>query len=182
MAISLTSPNPDNYYVGGGIVSVKMDDDDDYVDVGNVTSFQLSPNITRLDHFSSRGGIREKDASVITEVSATLDIVMEEYTARNLSLVLMGVPVLGAGTVTMDILAMGQRQGAVKFVGHNQIGPQWTFTYPRVNFSPGKTFQAITDAKWGAIEIQAEVLGTLNDDDDLIFGTASAAFPDAYAP
>src|SRR3974377_2193024 len=95
MPISLTSPNVDNYYVGEGILSVKFaafrDElaDSDYVDMGNVTSLEFTPKITKLDHYSSRTGMKKKDRTVATVVEAELKLVAEEFTARNLQMALL---------------------------------------------------------------------------------------------
>ena len=84
------SPLTSAYYIGKGIVSVMITPDIAYRDIGNVPTFEITPNITTLPHFSSRYGTRAKDLEVVTEKSASVNIVMEEYTYANLMLVLMG--------------------------------------------------------------------------------------------
>jgi hypothetical protein len=89
------SPLTSNYYIGKGIVSMQFlsgvaTPDVAYIDVGNVPSFQFTPAITTLPHFSSRVGVRSKDLEVITEKSATLTVDMEEWTYRNLLLAFLG--------------------------------------------------------------------------------------------
>jgi len=87
----MTSPLVDAYYIGKGIVSLWIEPDDiAFRDIGNVPTFEFTPNITTLAHFSSRLGVRTKDLEVIQEKSASLNIVMEEFTYQNLMLVLMG--------------------------------------------------------------------------------------------
>jgi hypothetical protein len=90
MPVSQTSPNVDNYYIGKGKVEIKLPTDANWVDIGNVPEFEYTPNLTKLDHFSSRAGTRSKDKSVVTEKAAAIRIVMDEWTARNLSMALMG--------------------------------------------------------------------------------------------
>jgi hypothetical protein len=92
---TLVSPLTSQYYIGKGIVSVQLASgvatpDVAYVDIGNVPTFQFTPNITTLPHFSSRYGVRAKDLEVITEKSATLTMGMEEWTYRNLLLAFLG--------------------------------------------------------------------------------------------
>lgn len=86
----IISPDTGNYYVGKGIVSIKLATDADYVDAGNAPEMEVTPKVTTLDHFSSRQGIKKKDAKVVTEQTMALRIVLEEYTARNIALALMG--------------------------------------------------------------------------------------------
>ncbi|MDP2358350.1 MAG: hypothetical protein Q8M31_20145, partial [Beijerinckiaceae bacterium] len=116
MVATNTSPNVDNYYVGKGVVSVSEDEGATWRDVGNVPEFEWTPNIEKLDHFSSRTGVRTKDRSIITEKSATLRIVMEEFTAENLTMILMGEAV-GAGPITVDIMSQSEKVLGVRFVG-----------------------------------------------------------------
>lgn len=48
------SPNVDNYFIGKGIVSIADPDTSpfNWRDVGNVPTFEFTPNITFLDHYS----------------------------------------------------------------------------------------------------------------------------------
>lgn len=91
MAATRISPNVDNYYSGKGIMKFKADGDSLYRDLGDCPSFEITPNVTRLDHFSSRAGIRTKDLSLISQRQMTLRVVMDEVTADNLAMALMGI-------------------------------------------------------------------------------------------
>jgi len=86
------SPLVDMYYIGKGIVSIQLEGDIAYRDIGNVPTFEFTPDITTLPHFSSRFGVRAKDMEVVTEKNASLNIVMDEFTYDNLMLTLMGEP------------------------------------------------------------------------------------------
>jgi hypothetical protein len=86
------SPLVDMYYIGKGIVSIQLEADIAYRDIGNVPTFEFTPDITTLPHYSSRYGVRAKDLEVITEKNASVHIVMDEFTYDNLMLVLMGEP------------------------------------------------------------------------------------------
>src|SRR3974390_210354 len=142
MPISLTSPNVDNYYVGKGVVSVKFTDssqgptDVDYVDMGNVTSMSFTPKITKLDHYSSRQGVKKKDLSVATVLEAEIKLVAEEFTARNIQMALLASYSNSGELVTLDVLTEPLRKCAFKFVGTNDVGPQWTFIFPVVTLTP----------------------------------------------
>src|SRR5215831_13097245 len=89
------SPNVGNYVVGRGIAYIKLvppslNPDAAYVDCGNVTEFTFQVKPTRLEHYSSRIGVRKKDLVVVTEVAATLTVTLEEFTARNLGMAILG--------------------------------------------------------------------------------------------
>jgi len=86
------SPLVDMYYIGKGIVSIQLEGESTFRDIGNVPTFEFTPDITTLAHFSSRYGVRAKDLEVVTEKNASLNIVMDEFTYDNLMLTLMGEP------------------------------------------------------------------------------------------
>jgi len=88
------SPLTDAYYIGKGVVEIQLADDLTFRDVGNVPVFEFTPNITTLPHFSSRFGVRAKDLEIVQELSASLNIEMEEFTYQNLMLALMGEEVV----------------------------------------------------------------------------------------
>src|SRR5262245_49587691 len=146
MAVSQTSPNVDNYYIGKGIVSIKTVQDANWRDVGNVPEFEFTPEIEKLDHFSSRTGVKSKDKSVVLEKAATIRIVMEEWTAQNLRLALLGmVDDSNPGAITIDIFSENSIEAQVRFVGQNEVGPNWTFEFPRVSFIPSSALNPISE-------------------------------------
>jgi hypothetical protein len=185
MPISLTSPNVDNYYVGKGILSVKFaafsapggspidNADSDYVDMGNVTSLEFTPKVTKLDHYSSRTGTKKKDRTVATVLEAELKLVAEEWTARNLQMALLATLTDSGGVINLDILQEPLKACAIKFVGTNDVGPQWSFEFPICRLMPSAALNPISD-EWGKIELTADVLA---DPTTGHFGTASATFP-----
>ena len=173
MVASLTSPNTDNYYVGKGKVYIKLTTDGDYVDIGNVPEFEFTPAVEKLEHFSSRAGVKSKDKSIVQSKSATLRMVMEEWTARNLALALLGVAdESDPGAVTIPIFQDNVITCAVKFEGANEVGPKWNFEFPQVEFSPSGALNPISD-EWGQIEVTGEVIYQELSDS---FGTATGDF------
>jgi hypothetical protein len=174
------SPNTGNYLVGRGIGYVKLipptlNPDPAYVDCGNITEFTFQVKPTRLDHYSSRVGVRRKDLTVVTELAATLTIIMEEFTARNLSMALLGIEEL-SGTATVAILQQPLIYAAFKFVGTNTVGPQWTYEFPVCLLTPSKAINLLPagSGTWGAMDFEADVL---YDSVSQGFGTAHAAVP-----
>lgn len=170
MAISNASPNVDNYYVGKGKVYIKLEGEADYVDIGNVPEFEFTPTVDKLDHFSSREGTKTKDRSIVVQRSASLRMVMEEWTARNLALVLMGDVIESGNIVSIDIFANNVAVAAVRFVGENDVGPKWTLEFPRVEFAPSSSINPISE-EWGTLEATGEVV-----ESNGTFGTASCDF------
>ena len=112
------APDPENLQVGKGIVSFKPDGAADFIDLGNCPEIEYEPTIERLDHFTSRAGIRTKDKSVVIERGGSLRILMEEITAFNLSMLMMGT--IGNdgpdGEPSVDIFTADTLRGELKYV------------------------------------------------------------------
>ena len=164
-----TAPNTSNYYIGKGIVSFKKSGDSTYRDLGNATIFEFAPNITKLDHFSSRTGVKTKDRSVVTEKSGTINLTLEEWTIENLQLALLGdqpEAISSGNNKVFNIFASNQISGALRFVGTNDVGPRFQWDLNDVSFVPGKSVNPISEA-WGALELVGDVLADTNG----VFGT-----------
>lgn len=141
-----------DYYIGKGVVSftptggVKRD-------LGNVPEFEVTPEIEKIDHFSSRTGVRTKDRSEVLAKSMTVRIVMENHNADNLAMVLLGTNTAG----TIEVFDQEAITGELEFAGGNSIGPDITMTLFNVSFLPGSSLNLIGD-DWGTIELTGEVL------------------------
>lgn len=153
MAPTLQSPNVENYFVGKGVVAFKPDGNSDYHYVGNVPEFEFEPTLEQLDHFSSQEGVREKDKTIVLEKGGTVRMVMEELTARNLALFLLGdVDLTDPDNPEIDIFSKNAFSGALVFYGTNEVGPRWTFEFNKVDFIPSGSMNPISD-EWGSVEV-----------------------------
>lgn len=153
-----TPPNVLNYYIGKGVVSFQKEGDVGFRDVGNVPEFEFTPAIEKLDHFSSREGVRKKDRTVVLEKSATIRMIMEEWVAENLAMFALGeVETNTAGDPVIDIFSVSEIKGALFFQGTNDIGAQVDILLHNVSFQPSSSINPISD-EWGQIEITGEVL------------------------
>jgi hypothetical protein len=172
------SPNIGNYLVGRGIGYVKLipptlNPDAAYVDCGNITEFTFQVKPTRLEHYSSRVGVRKKDLVVVTEVAATLTMIMEEFTARNLAMSVLGVATGGPGPGSVvTILSQPLIYAAFKFISTNVIGPQWTYEFTNCLLTPSKAMSLLPTGSgtWGAMDFEVDVLF---DQVTGLFGTAT---------
>ena len=153
-----TSPDVLNYYIGKGSVSIKLDGEGVFREVGNVPEIELTPEIEKLEHFSSQSGVKTKDRSVVTRKAGILRIVLDEVTSLNLQLAMVGaISVDTAGDDEIDIMSLSELKGAVQFVGANDIGQQVDISLLSVDFSAGPPCNPISD-EWGQIEITGELL------------------------
>ena len=153
------SPSTDNYYVGKGKLSFKATGAGAFRDLGNVTELETTPNLTTLEHFSSREGVKKKDKEVVTEKKMTVRLVMDEWTADNLAMALLGdISTDVDGNKVIDIYSRNSFEGELKYEGTNEVGPQMDIHLLKVAFKPGKSLNPISD-EWGNIEIEGEALG-----------------------
>lgn len=149
----------DNYYIGKGIVSFKKAGvGGAYVDMGNCPTFEFTPELETLDHFSSRAGVKSKDKTVVISKKGTLKLVLDEWTPENLAIALLDDTY---STGAIEIFGGTSVKGSVKLVGSNDIGQQFTVEFLNVEFIPSAALSFITD-EWGQIELtgQVEVDGT----------------------
>ncbi|MGZ3288472.1 MAG: hypothetical protein ACXU87_10575 [Xanthobacteraceae bacterium] len=120
-------------------------------DVGNVTELETTPNLTTLEHFSSREGVKTKDKEVVTEKKPTVRMVMDEWTADNLAMALLGdISTDIDGNKVIDIYSRNSFEGELKYEGTNEVGPQMDIHLLKVAFKPGKSLNPISD-EWGNI-------------------------------
>lgn len=174
---SLLSPNIGNYYIGKGNVEIRLLGEGDYTHVGNCPTFEFQAKVTQLDHFSSMTGVKVKDFTAVTEISGSLTIVLEEFTARNMGLALLGLPSGGPSPTpdVIDIFSDPIIYGSIRFTGENDIGPKWVVEFPLVSVKPSKALSLIGNA-WGTIELMGDVL---YDHDTGGFGTATVTLPES---
>lgn len=155
---TLIAPNTGNLMIGKGICSFKRTGAADYVDLGNVTDVVLTPDMTTLEHFTSRAGVKQKDLTVILEKKSSLKFTMEEFTPHNVGLMVLGaVDELAVDGPTVEIFSESLITGAFRFVGTNDIGPKWQMDLYNISVLPSGDFGLITD-EWGNMEITADVL------------------------
>ncbi|WP_027521760.1 hypothetical protein [Bradyrhizobium sp. Ec3.3] len=154
------SPDIRNYTVGKGIAALKLIDlaESTFSDMGNCPAFEFTPELETLDHFSSRAGVKSKDRTVVISKSGTLKITAEEWTTRNMSIVLLGeASVDSSGRTVIDIFSKNSIAAEVKFTGTNEIGQKFEWHFLRVEFVPSSAISPISD-EWGQLEITGNVV------------------------
>ena len=170
MAYGPDSPNPDNYFIGKGVLKFLPTGASEYIHLGNCPEIEYTPTLDVLDHFSSMAGIRSKDKKVVREKAATVRAVMEELTPYNLSLALLGsLDATGSPTgYTIDIFSLAEITGKLRFIGGNDIGPKVQYDWNNVSIIPSSSINLISE-EWASMEFTADVLVDGNGK----FGTAT---------
>ena len=88
------SNNTKDYSLGKGIVYLDIKDSSGnftgFRDLGNAPGFSFTVETEELEHFSSRAGLREKDDSVVTEVTRSATLTLDSINDHNLALQIVG--------------------------------------------------------------------------------------------
>jgi hypothetical protein len=87
------TPNTDNYTLGKGVVFFDQLIDSVYQgerDLGNAPAFTFNIALEKLEHFSSRGGLKAKDKEVISQITPGITFTLDEVNKENLSLLTLG--------------------------------------------------------------------------------------------
>lgn len=90
----MDTPNSDNYTLGKGTVAFNRKVSGSYTgyrDLGNAPSLTMNVDISNLDHYSSRSGLRSKDKTVVQEVTPVLNFGLDEITDKNFAMSLLGL-------------------------------------------------------------------------------------------
>jgi len=86
-----TSPSTDNYTLGKGIVYFDQKDLDTGLyggerDLGNAPAFSFNIALEKLEHFSSRGGLKAKDKEIISQITPGVTFTLDEINKQNFAL------------------------------------------------------------------------------------------------
>ena len=181
-----TSPNTGNYYVGKGIVKIKIIetgnqsdppiiDNGVWRDLGNAPLFELTPAVTKLAHYSSRAGRKFKDKQITQQVELSVKLTLDEITPENLALALMGSEADSTGLVH-NIMDLGQINCALRFVGTNDVGDMQQVDLPNVLITPTGSIGFISDG-WAQLQLDGDVVADVNGNFGTIHSEITAEIP-----
>lgn len=88
-----TAPNTDNYTLGKGVVFFDQLVAGAYQgerDLGNAPAFTFNIALEKLEHYSSRGGLKAKDKEIISQITPGLAFTLDEVNQKNLALLTLG--------------------------------------------------------------------------------------------
>jgi hypothetical protein len=143
-----TSPDVRNLSVGSGELSFKPEGAGGYVHLGNCPNFEFKMKTKMLDHHAPINGIKVKDYTWTVELEAEVEIIMEELTAFNLQMLLLGdIGTDGSGHTTVTIAARNSVIGALHYIANNEVGPRWFIDLSAVTFNNDGAFDPITSRK-----------------------------------
>ena len=122
------SPSTDNYTLGKGIVyfnkkNVSTGLYEGERDLGNAPSFSFNIALEKLEHFSSRGGLKAKDKEIISQISPSINFTLDEINKENIALLTLGdtVSVVQTAGVAVEEAVIG-KPGLRQAVANREIG------------------------------------------------------------
>jgi hypothetical protein len=175
MTVGITAPDVGNLAVGKGFILFKPEDASEFFHVGNVPTFTVSVKATQLDHYSSMAGSRVKDLSIVIEKSGEVKMDLEELTAQNIALLMMGDVGDDGGTppnLQVQIFSRDSLIGELKFYATNTVGPRWYVDLLSVNLIPSGDFNPIQDNTFAKLPITGSIQSI-----DGVFGTMTLMPP-----
>lgn len=170
MAYGVSSPDVNNIAVGKGFILFKPSDQVNFFHVGNVPTFSFTPKVVVLDHYTAMAGSRIKDLTIITEKSGEVKMDLEELTAQNLAMMVMGDVGVDASTPPnpqVQIFSRSSFIGELKFFATNEVGPRWYVDLLSVNLTPSGDFSPIVENAFvkmvcsGSVQAVDGVFGTM---------------------
>src|SRR5262249_21271747 len=136
IATGRIGPDITNLTIGKGIVIFKRSTDSIFYHLGNVPSFTITPKTELLDHFSSMQTSQVRDFQAIVKKSMDFKMQMEELTARNLALLMLGdVDFTSPDVPVVSFFTESQITGHLKVFGSQAYGPRWYIDLPSVQIN-----------------------------------------------
>ena len=131
---------------------------------GNTPQLNLAQTNTKLDHYSSEGGLKTKDKSILLQTDVSLSFDTDNIDVGNLILFFGG---LTTGTAPADaptnlgsLVVIGKQNaiyGAMIFESDNPVGDNMNYWFPYVMLAPTGTFALKGDA-WQTLNFMADCL------------------------
>lgn len=156
MTVGVHSPDTRNLLIGKGFILLKLEGESSYYHVGNVPELEITPDVETLEHFSSMEGTKVKDEVIVLTQSGSIRMVMEEITARNIALMMLGdVDEDSYGNPTVQLFSSASKTTAFRFYGNNNKGPRWFLDLPKVIWNPSGAFAPISE-EYASMEATGE--------------------------
>lgn len=131
--------------------------------VGNVDTASIQIESDKLDHFSSMQGIKKKDKSATLSTTCTLKLSLQEISAPNLSLALLGdteaadSSTEGDGNKSFNIGSVESTSGRIEIIGSNDVGPKWTYDLYNATITPDDAVDLIGE-DWAHLAVTCDCL------------------------
>lgn len=164
----------ENYTLGRGILSIAKwanGAPGSYQDIGNCSKLELAIKVDKLEHYSSRSGLRVKDKVVTVEAGYSGTFELDEIAADQLALYVMGTV---EGTTIHGLQSVDQVY-ALRFMEDNASGPNYQWDFWCCLVQPTGNFGLITEKAWASLQYSFEGMAdTVNHPESNYFDVALA--------
>jgi len=172
------TPNADNYTLGRGkILFNRKNSDDSYQgmrDLGNASDFAVSISVDKLEHYSSRTGLKTKDKTVITGMNPSASFVLDEVNSKNLSLTFMAGEAETSQSADDDLTAnLASIEDGIYYELDEMFVGVWQLSHGAVTGGPFEVAETVTG---GTSSATAEVTRVDASDNVLCINTISGTF------
>lgn len=131
---------------------------------GNTPELTMAVANTKLDHYSSEGGLKVMDRTILLQTDATLTFSTDNISVPNLMLWFGGKATAtapadappGVGTLAL-VGSAHQIFGSLEFLSDNAVGNNMNYWFPYVNLAPNGNFALKGDA-WQVLQFTAAAL------------------------
>ena len=153
-----TPANINNYTIGKGKLYIAnwtlAGGAGAYTEMGNCPSLEVELSVDRLEHFSSREGLRDRDAYPVVQTQYTITFECDEMAATNLNKFLLGQQVGNS----IYMLQNAEKEYALKFEATNPVGVKYRWLFHRVVLTPNGALALIGDNEWQSMSFTGEGL------------------------
>jgi len=129
------------------------------VDLGNMVECSISNNVTTKDHTRTYGGSRRIDKTIVTLVSGSIKLTLDEITQYAIGMFALGTVTDHTGGAGWNVTALTRTNfnGLLRIVGDNSEGPQVDW-HGYVNLSPTADFFFIrNNDDWNGIPLEGKI-------------------------
>ena len=182
------SPSTDNYQLGKGVVYFDKKNMTTGLyegerDLGNAPAFSFNVALEKLEHYSSRGGLKAKDKEIISQITPAVAFTLDEINKQNLNLLTLGtLNEVSQSAAVVSAEAVTAHLGLRSSLSKRNIGLT-TLSHGTVTSGPfivGETVTGGTStatgivAAVGADYVQVATSGTFVSGETITGGTSSA--------
>jgi len=120
------TPSANNYSLGRGVLYFNKKDPTTLLytgerDLGNCPAFSVTLALEKLDHFSSRSGLKAKDKTVTLQITPTFTFTLDEVNTENMSMLFMA----SNTTTTQTAVEEDAESNSVAITGTTVFQDRW---------------------------------------------------------
>jgi hypothetical protein len=122
--------------------------------LGNITTAEINPEVTYLEHFITVNGARIKDKTVATQQTISIPFTFDEIDEANLKRIFLGSNI---GTSKIALMQNPLQRGSVQLYFHSTVGQDMVISIPRATLKPNGAMAFGDGSEWVTAPMQLDV-------------------------